>query len=162
MRGKRPILRGGKSARFYISRIISGNRRYRHIGRIVVPALGKVEKDVPANGSFEQLETNRHGQPALRRRRLPQFFSPRIQLNNADVNKLFPHYINDTDLFLSLATRNIVRTNRQVNLKTGQSELEDLSYKVIHSGYFTGISYIYYAFVGKGLVELPKFRIIEM
>ncbi len=88
-------------------------------------------------------------------------FSPRMDGNDSDVNRLFPHYVSDADLFLCPFTRNVVRTNRQFNSKTGNWELEDLSYKAIHSGHFTGVSYIYYAFMGKGSVkytEVPYYR----
>ena len=88
-------------------------------------------------------------------------FSPRMDGNDSDVNWLFPHYVSDADLFLCPSTRNVVRTNRQFNSKTGNWELEDLSYKAIHSGHFIGVSYIYYAFMGKGSVkytEVPYYR----
>lgn len=91
-------------------------------------------------------------------------FSPRIDGNDSDVNWLFPHYVSDTDLFLCPSTRNVVRANRQFNFKTGNWELEDLSYKAIHSGHFTGVSYIYYAFMGKGSVkytEVPYYRDVK-
>ncbi len=83
-------------------------------------------------------------------------FSPRIDGNDSDVNWLFPHYVSDADLFLCPATRNVVRTNRRFNFKTGNGELENLSYKAIPSGYCTGVSYSYYAFMGKGAVEYSE------
>ena len=64
--------------------------------------------------------------------------------------------MSDTDLFLCPATRNVVRTNRQFNFKTGNGELENLSYKAIYSGYFTSVSYSYDAFMGKGSVEYSE------
>lgn len=41
-------------------------------------------------------------------------------------------------------------------VKTGNWELEDLSCKAIHPGYFTDDSYIYYTFIGNGLVEYSE------
>ncbi len=86
-------------------------------------------------------------------------FSSQVDGYNVDVNWLFPNFISDTDLFLCPATRNTIRTNIQFSF-AGLPKLEDLTYKAINSGYFTGVSYIYYALMGKGSVpytEVPYY-----
>ncbi|MCS1413896.1 MAG: hypothetical protein M2R46_01614 [Verrucomicrobia subdivision 3 bacterium] len=86
--------------------------------------------------------------------------SPRIENDDANVNWLFPRFVSDTGLFICPATRNYIRTNTQPNFFTGQLELIDLTYHAPSTKRYTGVSYIYYALMGRGSVpytEVPYY-----
>jgi len=83
-------------------------------------------------------------------------FSPRIKGDDNDVNWLFPRFVSDTALFLCPTTRNYIRTNGHHNIFTGKWEHADLMNKAPDSGREPGVSYSYYALMGKGSIPYTE------